>query len=265
MKRINMLKMRINLMFLMVFLIQPSHALCTEDWFEQGLSDLESHQKDKAIEAFSKVLKADPKNAEAHNNRGIAWYRIGEYDRALDDYNKALEIDPRSAEILSNRGIIWFSKGKYDRAIDDYDKALGIDPHCAKAYSNRGAAWFCKGKYELAVSDYLKALEIDPNCAETHRQLTWIQATESAKTSEKKQKEIQVMSKSLPSPFAEKRQVKGSQALQGKIIPPPNTEAIAQKPLENIRPQEPNEEKPPRQPFQPKRKTTSNPFVVSAE
>ena len=196
-------KLLINLLLIAISLIFSCNALCAEDWFEQGLSDLKSHQNEKAIEAFSKALKADPNNAEAYNNRGIAWYSIGKYDRALDDYNKALEINPRSAEILSNRGITWFSKGKYNLAINDYDKALGIDPQCAKAYTNRGATWFCKGKYELAVSDYIKALEIDPNCAETRRQLTWIQAMESTNTADKKQKGRQVMPNALPSPFAE--------------------------------------------------------------
>lgn len=215
----------------------------------------------KAIEKFSKVIESNPGCAEAYNNRGVAWYSIGEHDQALDDYNKALGIDPRSAETLSNRGIIWFSKGKYNLAINDYDKALGVDPQCAKAYTNRGAAWFCKGKYKLAISDYIKALEIDPNCAETHRQLTWIQATVSAKTADKKQKEIQVIPKTLPSPFAETSQFEGPMELQGKIIPPPKTEVMKQKPLENREELNPDEEKPPRQPSQPKIKTAANPFV----
>ncbi len=265
MKRMNMPKLLINLLFIAISLTFSYNTLCAEDWFEQGLSDLESQQNKKAIEEFSKALKADPNRPEAYNNRGIAWYSLGKYDRALDDYNKALEINPRSAEILSNRGIIWFSKGKYNLAINDYDKALGIDPQCAKTYTNRGATWFCKGKYELAVSDYIKALEIDPNCAETRKQLTWIQATVFAKASANKQKEIQVGPKALISPFAEKNQFKDPKGLQGKILPPPETEGMPQKPFGNIKQPKPNGEESPRQPSQPKRKTTANPFAEIKE
>ncbi len=265
MKRFNMPKTLINILFIFLFLIPFNQVSGNENWSERGLSYLKTLQYEKAIEAFSMVLKTNPDRAEAYNNRGIAWYSTGQYDRALDDYNRALEIDPRSAEILSNRGIIRFSKGNFNLAINDYDKALGIDPQCAKAYTNRGAAWFCKGQYELAVSDYIKALEIDPNCSETHRQLTWIQSTVSAKTSDKKQKEIQVIPKNLPPPFAKNGPFKGPQELQGKIIPPPRMEAMVQKPLENIKQLKLDEEKAPRQPSQPKRKTAANPFVEIKE
>ncbi len=265
MERFNMPKTLINILFIILFLIPSNQVSGNENWSERGLSYLKTHQYEKAIEAFSMVLITNPDRAEAYSNRGIAWYSTGKYDRALDDYNKALEIAPRSAEILSNRGIIRFSKGNYNLAINDYDKALGIYPQCAKAYTNRGAAWFCKGNYDLAVSDYIKALEIDPNCAETHRQLTWIQATVSVKTSDKKQKEIQVIPKTLPPPFAKKSQFEGPKGLQGKIIPPPKMEAMVQKPLENIKQQKLDEEKSPRQPSQPKRKTAANPFVEIKE
>ncbi len=260
-----MLKLLTKTLFIVIIVILYSPALCSESWFEQGLSDLNSHQNERAIEAFTRVLETKPTSAKAYNNRGLAWFNMGDYNQAMADFNNALKIEPRNAEILGNRGIIWFSKGKYDLAIDDYDKALGIDPNFAKAYTNRGAAWFCKGNYDLAIADYLKALEIDPNCTETHRQLTWIQAKVSDRTEKLKHKKINATPKTRPSPFVEERHLKDSKALQGKIIPPPKTELMVQKPFKNQKQLKPHEKRLPRQPSQPNKKIATKPFMVTKQ
>ena len=56
-------------------------------------------------------------NAEAYNNRGVAYAAKGQYDQAISDYNKALEMNPRFAKAYYNRGLAYWRKGQPDQAI----------------------------------------------------------------------------------------------------------------------------------------------------
>src|SRR5215831_2723818 len=62
-------------------------------------------------------------DAEAYNNRGIAYYKQGQNDQAISDYTKALEINPRYAEAYSSRAYAYYYLKDYGRAWDDLYKA----------------------------------------------------------------------------------------------------------------------------------------------
>jgi len=42
-------------------------------------------------------MQTDLNDAEAYNNRGLAYSDKGQYDQAISDFTKALEIKPRFA------------------------------------------------------------------------------------------------------------------------------------------------------------------------
>jgi tetratricopeptide (TPR) repeat protein len=43
------------------------------------------------------TMQTDLNDAEAYNNRGLAYSDKGQYDQAISDFTKALEIKPRFA------------------------------------------------------------------------------------------------------------------------------------------------------------------------
>jgi tetratricopeptide (TPR) repeat protein len=51
-----------------------------------------------------------PQDATAYYDRGVDYYRKGQYDKAISDFNRALEINPRYAEAYINRGITYRSQ-----------------------------------------------------------------------------------------------------------------------------------------------------------
>ena len=112
--------------------------------------------------------ETNPRNAEAYNNRGVAYSDKGQHDRAISDQTKALEINPRNAEAYNNRGIWYHMKGQDDQAISDYTKALEINPRLAETYNNRGVSYDTKGQHDQAISDLTKALEINPRYADAY-------------------------------------------------------------------------------------------------
>lgn len=136
--------------------------------FEYGNFSMMLGQLNRAIESYSEAIKLDPNNADAYNNRGIAYGKKGEHDLAIKDFNKAIDLNPNSANAYGNRGNVHFNKGEYDRTISDFSKAIDLNPDSAEVYYNRGNAYRAKGESSSAIADYTKAIELKPNFADAY-------------------------------------------------------------------------------------------------
>ena len=136
-------------------------------FINRGITYYKKGQYDEMITDFTQVIRLKPNDALAFNNRGEAYRLKGEYDRAISDYDRAIELDtmegPRKAWPFNNRGNVYRKKGLYERAIADYDQAIRLDPNYALAYNNRGFAYHLKGEYDRAIQDHTAALRIKPN------------------------------------------------------------------------------------------------------
>lgn len=123
---------------------------------------------DEGIQFLDRVLQLDPQDAEAYNNRGVAYAKKGEYDLAIEDFNKALELNPKYVEAYNNRGNAYGKKGEYDKAIADFTRVIELNPQYAEVYYTRGAAYAIKCEYELAIADFNKVIELNPKDARVY-------------------------------------------------------------------------------------------------
>ena len=64
--------------------------------------------------------------AVTYNNRGVAYYRLGEYELAIADYNAALERSPASADFVKNRGLAYEQMGDLEKALADFRTFLSL-------------------------------------------------------------------------------------------------------------------------------------------
>ena len=53
--------------------------------FNEGVTYQRAGKLKEAIAAYDKAIKADPKAAEAYNNRGLAYYKLGRNEDAIKD------------------------------------------------------------------------------------------------------------------------------------------------------------------------------------
>ena len=83
---------------------------------------------DAVIPACDDLIETDPRHAQAHQARGIAWYKVGDYERAIADYTASLRIDPRYIRAYYNRGIAWEAEGKLENALQDLRTFQSLDP-----------------------------------------------------------------------------------------------------------------------------------------
>jgi tetratricopeptide (TPR) repeat protein len=133
-------------------------------------------QNDKAIEAFSAALAADPDNVGILNARGWAHERKGQDDLAMADYNLALQKRANFAIVYNNRGTLYLRKGALQSALDDFNAALKYAPKMYYAHANRGRVLAMNRDFDGALADFAEALTIDPAApqATTYRCVAYI-------------------------------------------------------------------------------------------
>jgi len=94
---------------------------------------------DKALDAFSEVLKRQPNNILAIAS--IAWVerRQGKWNQAIDGLTRALRLDPREPWFYYELGNTYSKCRRFDSAASSYQQAIDLDPH--NEYAFFGKSW----------------------------------------------------------------------------------------------------------------------------
>ena len=137
-------------------------------YLNRGMNYYKRGEFTKAIFDFNKAIEIDPKFAGAYHDRGLIYDSQGQIAQALSDYNKAIELNPSDADVFNNRSIIYANQGKFILAVADLNKVIELKPNNAESYSNRGSLYAQQGEYMAAMSNYNKAIEIDPEYADAY-------------------------------------------------------------------------------------------------
>ena len=177
---------------------------------DNGAGDEDNIDEDKIKEAiglFRTAIALKRDYAEAHNNLGIAYFKLGNSTEALAHYRRSLEIrpghgpthkllatlylvqgeremaeaqfkeafelTPGDSEVLYNLGTIYHQRGDVEGAITLYKEAIRTDPTHFKARSNLGVAYAEKGDYDPAIKELTEALRLSPD-AEAHYNLALV-------------------------------------------------------------------------------------------
>jgi uncharacterized caspase-like protein len=113
-----------------------------------------------AVQDFDEVIRLNPKDFEAYNNRCWTLAAIGNLQPALKDCNEALRLNPGLVDALDSRGLVNLKLGKTSDAISDYSEALQTNPRSASSLFGRGIARQRSG--ENGSFDLNMAKSLDP-------------------------------------------------------------------------------------------------------
>lgn len=118
----------------------------------------------KAKDFFEKAIKIDKDFAEAHNNLGYAYEKLGKNNEAIDEYKKAISnlLYRTPEKAYYSLGRLYYRAKRYDEAIEVYNKALKRAPDYYPCYYGLALAYNAKGNYGEASSAITKAIDVDP-------------------------------------------------------------------------------------------------------
>jgi tetratricopeptide (TPR) repeat protein len=158
-----------------------------------GVAYSRMSEYERAVEALSKALEADPRYVLPRANRARNLASIARFDDALNDmdaviklkpsamyyairaeirdrnsdlngaladYSEAIKKQPNVAVHYNNRGTVFGKLSKHAEAIEDFSRAMQLNPRDPSIYFARGLAWANAGKCDQAIPDYTKAIEL---------------------------------------------------------------------------------------------------------
>jgi len=113
---------------------------------EEGMQLLNQGRPEEAIKKFAKVIKTDPKNAEAYFWKAEASLSVPDVttDEILMLYKKAIEMDPANAYYQSSLGFFCTENGRFNEAEAAYNRAAELDPDSASQFYSEFATEYAK-------------------------------------------------------------------------------------------------------------------------
>ncbi len=87
------------------------------------------HQEERALDLSKKLIRLDPKSANAYNIKGLALSRLGQTDKGYKAFQKALKLNPGLLSAVRN--LVLYGKGKQDSILD------GLIPQLESNYQQK--------------------------------------------------------------------------------------------------------------------------------
>ena len=121
---------------------------------------------ERALAHLEQALQANPRYAEAHNNRGLALQLLERFEEAAAAHAEALRLEPTFPEAHNNRGTALQKLNRLAEAEAAYREALRLRPESVQARVNLGNVRLEQGANGEAASHYRAALAVDPGLAD---------------------------------------------------------------------------------------------------
>ena len=112
-----------------------------------------------------KILKLDPNNVQALQEKGVDFYNQGSYKEAGETFSKILKIYPDNIEALIWCGKVYYLDNKMAEAEQCYRVALKYQPKNSLAIAELARIKSETNRMAEAIADIQKAIDVEPDAA----------------------------------------------------------------------------------------------------
>ena len=138
--------------------VMPDHINSLEN---RAIIFLHKEDYQAALTDAEMFVKYHPDLPRGYFLKAFTLDRLGRADDAIEAYTKSIALDPKNAEPLANRGIIFYnSKKDYVSAKADFDAAIQLDPTKGEPFLNRARCWIKSGNKAEALQDLETARQL---------------------------------------------------------------------------------------------------------
>ncbi|HEY2250158.1 MAG TPA: tetratricopeptide repeat protein, partial [Planctomycetaceae bacterium] len=148
--------------------VDPRHA---DALHLLGILGQQRGQPALAIEYIGKAIAVNGSKAVYHTNLAAAHQALKRYYDAENCCRRAIRLEPKYAEAHYNLGLALESQGKADAALGAYEQATRLKPQIAEAHLNRGNVLRELGHQDAAEQSFREALRVRPGYALAHYNL----------------------------------------------------------------------------------------------
>ena len=120
-------------------------AIQTSSFFKQAVAKVNRGEYSEALVDLEKIVRDEPRNADAHNYIGFCYRKSGQLKDAQAAYNRVFAINPEHRGALEYQGELFLKLGDLRSAKRNLEKLIKI---CGRE---------CKESSELerAISDFM--------------------------------------------------------------------------------------------------------------
>ncbi len=130
-----------------------------------------------AEQVYRRILRVDPKHADAHHLLGVIAHQMGKNEVAVEYIERAIGFQGNAAFFHCNLGTVYHALHRFPEAVACFRRALELKPDYADAAYNLGNALKDQGTLAgtlysgSAVACFRRALELRPGHAEARNNL----------------------------------------------------------------------------------------------
>ncbi|HJV38267.1 MAG TPA: tetratricopeptide repeat protein [Geothrix sp.] len=107
-------------------------------WVGLGNDYFDSHQPQKAVDAYAKALALKPDDPDILTDQGVMYRQLNQFDKAIANFQKAGKINPSHVPSVFNLGIVYAGDlNKPDEAAKAFNKVLVMAPNSEQAAQAR--------------------------------------------------------------------------------------------------------------------------------
>jgi len=139
--------------------------LTTQAELAQAIAHHQAGRLPEAERIYERILRAEPRHADALHLLGVAAHQSGDHGRAVELISSAIESRPASPFYLNNLGEAHRALGEHETAADCYERALALAPDYSAAHYNLGLVHAVRERYGEAERCLRRAIELEPRDA----------------------------------------------------------------------------------------------------
>ncbi|MFT7419662.1 MAG: tetratricopeptide (TPR) repeat protein, partial [Arcticibacterium sp.] len=137
------------------------------EFFERGNYHFKKNETERALELFTEAIEKVEDFADAFNNRGLCYEKLGNIEKASSDYRKAVELDDSFDAAKLNLASAYIQTGELRSSEELLNKLAPSYADSATFYDLRGKYYLESYEPESAESDFERSLKLRPNNMET--------------------------------------------------------------------------------------------------
>lgn len=140
--------------------VAPAISADLSPVLQEGLEKMEQGDYGGALQHFSAYLQINPRSWHAMHYLGSLHETLGLWDEAIHWYSEVLKVNPADAIAINNRGNIRMEQlGEHEKAYKDFSTAIMADSTLLTARYNRALAAMYLSQYEAAIADLNVCIE----------------------------------------------------------------------------------------------------------